>query len=121
MTASDNTLVGYLKDQLDKPFTKIGGFVKMCILTFKALVSRPFQWKEFVLQCWFLIRVAFLPTLAVSIPLTVLRYMSVRRSIRETADCCTPSFRASSACDRRRASRSSARVNSSATIRSGAV
>lgn len=72
MTASDNTLVSYLKDQLDKPFTKIGGFVKMCVLTFKALVSRPFQWKEFTLQCWFLIRVAFLPTLAVSIPLTVL-------------------------------------------------
>ena len=72
MTASDNSLVGYLKDQLDKPFTKVGGFVKMCILTFKALVSRPFQWKEFILQCWFLIRVAFLPTLAVSIPLTVL-------------------------------------------------
>jgi phospholipid/cholesterol/gamma-HCH transport system permease protein len=70
--ASNDTLVGYFKEQLDKPLNKIGGFVKMCALTFKALISRPFQWKEFILQCWFLIRVAFLPTLAVSIPLTVL-------------------------------------------------
>lgn len=50
----------------------VGGFFKMTVLTGKALFTRPFQWKEFVLQSWFLIRVAFLPTLAVSIPLTVL-------------------------------------------------
>ncbi|MDH6243464.1 phospholipid/cholesterol/gamma-HCH transport system permease protein [Mycobacterium sp. OTB74] len=72
MTAPDDSVVGYLKSQLDKPLVKVGGFVKMSVLTFKALVSRPFQWKEFILQAWFLIRVAFLPTLAVSIPLTVL-------------------------------------------------
>ncbi|MHA7662020.1 MlaE family ABC transporter permease [Metapseudomonas otitidis] len=72
MAASDDSMLGYLKDQLDKPLTVVGGFVKMSILTFKALATRPFQWKEFVLQSWFLIRVAFLPTLAVSIPLTVL-------------------------------------------------
>ena len=44
----------------------------MCVLTGKALFTPPFQWREFILQSWFLIRVAFLPTLAVSIPLTVL-------------------------------------------------
>ena len=67
-----NRLVDYVRDQLEKPLTMVGGFFKMCVLTGKALVTRPFQWKEFVLQSWFLIRVAFLPTLAVSIPLTVL-------------------------------------------------
>jgi phospholipid/cholesterol/gamma-HCH transport system permease protein len=67
-----NGLVDYVKDQLDKPLTMVGGFFKMCVLTGKALLTRPFQWKEFILQSWFLIRVAFLPTLAVSIPLTVL-------------------------------------------------
>ncbi len=71
MTAG-NGLVDYVKDQLDKPLTMVGGFFKMCVLTGKALITRPFQWKEFILQSWFLIRVAFLPTLAVSIPLTVL-------------------------------------------------
>uniref|UniRef100_V5X5T3 ABC transporter permease n=3 Tax=Mycobacteriaceae TaxID=1762 RepID=V5X5T3_MYCNE len=67
-----NGLVDYVKDQLDKPLTMVGGFFKLCVLTGKALLTRPFQWKEFILQSWFLIRVAFLPTLAVSIPLTVL-------------------------------------------------
>jgi len=67
-----NGLVDYVKEQLDKPLTMIGGFFKMSVLTGKALFTRPFQFKEFVNQSWFLIRVAFLPTLAVSIPLTVL-------------------------------------------------
>src|SRR5689334_8998585 len=44
----------------------------MCVLTGKALFRRPFQWREFILQCWFIMRVAFLPTVFVSIPLTVL-------------------------------------------------
>ncbi|WP_420329664.1 MlaE family ABC transporter permease [Mycobacterium lepromatosis] len=44
----------------------------MLVLTGKALFRRPFQWSEFVLQCWFIMRVAFLPTVMVSIPLTVL-------------------------------------------------
>lgn len=44
----------------------------MCVLTGKALCHWPFQWREFILQCWFIMRVAFLPTIMVSIPLTVL-------------------------------------------------
>lgn len=72
MTASTNAVVGYVRDQLEKPMAMVGGFFKMTVLTGKALLTRPFQWKEFILQSWFLIRVAFLPTLAVSIPLTVL-------------------------------------------------
>jgi phospholipid/cholesterol/gamma-HCH transport system permease protein len=65
-------LVGYLRDQLQTPLTLIGGFFRMCVLTGKALFRWPFQWKEFVLQCWFIMKVAFLPTIFVSIPLTVL-------------------------------------------------
>ena len=73
MTASTGPhLVGYLRDQLETPLTLIGGFFRMCVLTGKALFRRPFQWREFVLQCWFIMRVAFLPTVFVSIPLTVL-------------------------------------------------
>jgi len=44
----------------------------MCVLTGKALFRFPFQWKEFILQCWFILRVALLPTMAVSVPITAL-------------------------------------------------
>ena len=72
MTASTGGLTGYVRDQLRTPLELVGGFFRMCVLTGKALFRRPFQWREFILQSWFLMRVAFLPTLAVSIPLTVL-------------------------------------------------
>ncbi len=65
-------LVSYVRDQLETPLTLVGGFFRMCVLTGKALFRRPFQGREFILQCWFIMRVAFLPTIMVSIPLTVL-------------------------------------------------
>ena len=71
MTASTG-VVGYVRDQTRPALTAVGGFVRMCVLTFKALFRPPFQWREFILQSWFLFRVSFLPTLAVSAPLTVL-------------------------------------------------
>lgn len=75
MTTSSSSrprLVGYLRDQLETPLTMIGGFFRMCVLTGAALFRRPFQWRELILQCWFIMRVALLPTIMVSIPLTVL-------------------------------------------------
>lgn len=66
------TLGGYVRDQLQTPLTLVGGFFRMCVLTGKALFRWPFQWREFILQCWFIMRVGFLPTIMVSIPLTVL-------------------------------------------------
>jgi phospholipid/cholesterol/gamma-HCH transport system permease protein len=65
-------MVGYFRNQLQTPLTVIGGFFRMCVLTGKALFRWPFQWREFILQCWFIMKVAFLPTIFVSIPLTVL-------------------------------------------------
>ncbi|WP_425293993.1 MlaE family ABC transporter permease [Mycobacterium attenuatum] len=44
----------------------------MCVLTGKALFRGPVQWREFILQCWFIMKVALLPTIMVAIPLTVL-------------------------------------------------
>ncbi|MDJ0420097.1 MlaE family ABC transporter permease [Rhodococcus opacus] len=44
----------------------------MCAATFRALFRPPFQWREFVLQSWFIVRVALLPTLLVAVPFTVL-------------------------------------------------
>ena len=71
-SSSGPHLVGYVRDQLETPLTLIGGFFRMCVLTGKALFRWPFQWQEFILQCWFIMKVAFLPTIFVSIPLTVL-------------------------------------------------
>jgi phospholipid/cholesterol/gamma-HCH transport system permease protein len=65
-------LSGFFRDQLRTPLTLIGGFYRMCALTGKALFHWPFQWREFILQCWFIMRVASLPTIMVSIPFTVL-------------------------------------------------
>ncbi|AWK76603.1 ABC transporter permease (plasmid) [Rhodococcus oxybenzonivorans] len=50
----------------------LGAFFEMCAATFRALFRPPFQWREFVLQSWFIVRVALLPTLLVAVPFTVL-------------------------------------------------
>ena len=70
MTARTD-VVGYVRDQTRPALEAVGGFTRMCVLTARGLL-RPFQWREFILQSWFLFRVSFLPTLAVSAPLTVL-------------------------------------------------
>ena len=61
-----------MREQLFVPLRLIGGFVKMCVLTAKALLRWPFQWREFIHQGEFLMHVAFLPTIAIAVPLTVL-------------------------------------------------
>ena len=67
--AGDSDATGvtdYVADQTRPALEAVGGFVRMCVLTGKALLRPPFQWREFILQGWFLMRVAFLPTIAVS-------------------------------------------------------
>jgi phospholipid/cholesterol/gamma-HCH transport system permease protein len=61
----------YIRAQARPGLEAVGGFGQMCVSTAKAL-GRPFQWREFRLQSWFLFRVSLLPTIAVAIPLTVL-------------------------------------------------
>ena len=81
MTSSTG-IAGYVRDQTRPALEAVGGFFKMCVLTGKALL-RPFQWREFILQGWFLMRVSFLPTIAVSIPLTVLLIFTLNILLRE--------------------------------------
>jgi phospholipid/cholesterol/gamma-HCH transport system permease protein len=59
-------------NRLQTPVLLVGGFFRMCVLTGKSLFRRPFQWRELVVQSWFIMRVALPPTIMVSIPLTVL-------------------------------------------------
>ena len=72
MTTTQPRITDAVRDRLGPPLVLVGGFFRMCVLTGKALFRPPFQWREFILQCWFIMRVAILPTMAVSVPVTVL-------------------------------------------------
>ena len=82
MTASTG-LAGYVRDQASPALAVVGGFARMCVLTGKALFRAPLQWREFILQGWFIMRVAFVPTVAVSIPLTVLIIFTLNMLLTE--------------------------------------
>jgi phospholipid/cholesterol/gamma-HCH transport system permease protein len=71
-TSTRPPLLEYVRDQTKPPLMMVGGFFRMCVLTGKALFRVPFQWREFVLMCWFIVRVSLVPTMAVSVPVTVL-------------------------------------------------
>jgi phospholipid/cholesterol/gamma-HCH transport system permease protein len=71
-TATGPRAIDYARDRVQPFLTLVGGFFRMCVLTGKAFFRWPFQWHEFVLQCWFIMRVAVLPTMAVAVPVTVL-------------------------------------------------
>jgi phospholipid/cholesterol/gamma-HCH transport system permease protein len=50
----------------------LGDFFAMALDTFTLILRRPFAWREFLLQCWFVARVSLLPTMLLAIPLDVL-------------------------------------------------
>jgi phospholipid/cholesterol/gamma-HCH transport system permease protein len=54
------------------PVIAFGDFFAMVLDTLVALFRRPFPWREFLLQTWFVARVSILPTLMLSVPYTVL-------------------------------------------------
>ncbi|HEY1841952.1 MAG TPA: ABC transporter permease [Mycobacterium sp.] len=70
MTTS-NVIASKIGNQLRPGAEVVGGFFRMCALTGKALL-KPFEWREFIWNGWFLMRVSLLPTIAVAIPETVL-------------------------------------------------
>jgi phospholipid/cholesterol/gamma-HCH transport system permease protein len=55
-----------------KPMRGVGGFFAMALDTLVVIPKRPFAWREFLEQSWFVARVSLLPTLMLSIPFTVL-------------------------------------------------
>jgi phospholipid/cholesterol/gamma-HCH transport system permease protein len=57
---------------LAKPLRGLGGFLAMALDTFVCMFRRPFSWREYLLQTWFVARVSLVPTLMLSIPFTVL-------------------------------------------------
>src|SRR5258708_1124474 len=55
-----------------KPVRGVGGFYAMALDTVVAIPRRPFAWREFFLQCWFIARVSVVPALLLALPFTVL-------------------------------------------------
>src|ERR1700747_3102061 len=54
------------------PLRGLGEFFRMAWQTMTLIPRRPFAWREFLLQSWFVARVALLPTMMLAIPFTVL-------------------------------------------------
>lgn len=55
-----------------KPLRGVGEFYAMALDTLVAIPRRPFAWREFWLQCWFVARVSVVPALMLAVPFTVL-------------------------------------------------
>ena len=54
------------------PMQAVGGLFAMSADAVRFIFRRPFQWREFLEQSWFVARVSLAPTLLVAIPFTVL-------------------------------------------------
>jgi phospholipid/cholesterol/gamma-HCH transport system permease protein len=55
-----------------KPVRAVGEFFAMALDTFVAIPKRPFAFREFILQTWFVARVSLAPTMMLSIPFCTL-------------------------------------------------
>src|SRR6202140_5136506 len=57
---------------VSKPLRSLGEFFRMAWETLTLIPRRPFAWREYLSQSWFVARVSLLPTLMLAIPFTVL-------------------------------------------------
>ena len=65
------------------PMEAVGGLFSMSADAVRFVFRRPFQWREFLEQCWFVARVSMAPTLLVAIPFTVLVSFTLNILLRE--------------------------------------
>jgi phospholipid/cholesterol/gamma-HCH transport system permease protein len=61
----------------------VGGLFSMGVDAVRFIFVRPFQWREFLEQSWFVARVSLAPTLLVAIPFTVLVSFTLNILLRE--------------------------------------
>jgi hypothetical protein len=61
-----------------KPLRALGGFHAMALDTLVLIPRRPFAWREFLLQSWFVARVSMLPTVMLTIPFAVFAGLHVQ-------------------------------------------
>jgi phospholipid/cholesterol/gamma-HCH transport system permease protein len=77
LTRFSSKLAGGTHLPVFKPIAAIGGFYSMGFDTLVAIPRRPFAWREFLLQCWFLARVSIAPALLLAVPFTVLAAFTI--------------------------------------------
>jgi phospholipid/cholesterol/gamma-HCH transport system permease protein len=75
-----------LHDILAAPLRAAGGFFAMALDVVVLVFKPPFAWREFVEQSWFVARVSIVPTLMLSIPLTVLTVFTLNILLVEFGD-----------------------------------
>ncbi|BBY62288.1 hypothetical protein MHEL_05310 [Mycolicibacterium helvum] len=68
---------------LSGPMQAIGGLFAMSADAVRFVFRKPFQWREFLEQSWFVARVSLAPTLLVAIPFTVLVSFTLNILLRE--------------------------------------
>lgn len=69
--------------KLSGPMAGIGGLFAMALDAFKYAFRRPFEWREFLEQSWFVARVSLMPTVLVAVPFTVLVSFTLNILLRE--------------------------------------
>jgi phospholipid/cholesterol/gamma-HCH transport system permease protein len=72
-----------LSKGVSSPMQAIGGLFAMSADAIRFAFKRPFQWREFLEQAWFVARVSLAPTLLVAIPFTVLVSFTLNILLRE--------------------------------------
>ncbi|HME77133.1 MAG TPA: ABC transporter permease [Mycobacterium sp.] len=68
---------------MSRPMQGVGGLFLMSFDALRFVFRRPFEWREFLDQSWFVARVSMAPTLLVAIPLTVLVSFTLNILLRE--------------------------------------
>ncbi|KAA9160568.1 ABC transporter permease [Amycolatopsis acidicola] len=71
------------KGLLQRLSAPLGGFFAMGLDTLRVMFKRPWQWREFIQQSWFIARVSIGPAIFVGIPLTCLVTFQFNNVLRE--------------------------------------
>ncbi|MDT7636241.1 MAG: phospholipid/cholesterol/gamma-HCH transport system permease protein [Pseudonocardiales bacterium] len=69
---SRTPVMGHVPTPLERAAQPIGGFLSTAADTIIATFKPPFQWREYIQQCWFVASVAIGPTILLGIPFVAL-------------------------------------------------
>lgn len=68
---------------VERPVRTIGSFAAMSLDTLVFLFTKPFSWREAVLQAWFITRVSIIPTILVMLGFTLLVIFEVNLLLKD--------------------------------------
>jgi phospholipid/cholesterol/gamma-HCH transport system permease protein len=68
---------------ISEPMRAVGGLFAMTLEAVRFAFVRPFYWREFLQQCWFVAKVSLVPTVLVAIPFTVLVSFTLNILLKE--------------------------------------